>query len=690
MSLWQSVLSIFSGKVSQGEPPFDETEVVNLLKALEKQEKSGKVDEALLGYTDIVKRWPNAPQAYVYRGNLLLEKGQVQDALADYESAVSKDSLWMPAYYNKGNALYKIGRLEEAAEAFRQAIRAKPDFADAEFMLACVQEDLGFSEAAVESYRRALAIKSDYFEVHCNLGRLLWKMMRMEEAADCFKRAICLRPQFEWPRYNLGVIYTKFCRFEQAVECYREVLRIQPRHLEALHNMGHALQSLGRCEEAIEFYRQSLLVKPDYLYSLTSLLFCLSHINKVTPEDLYSEHCRVGAQIEESGSFIVPAFSNERDKERRLRVGFVSGDFCIHVMADFIEPILQHLSKSDQFELHAYYNNDNVDFVTERFKTYFKRWNQISQLPDAKLTEVIREDGIDILVDMSGHSSNNRLLSFALKPSPIQASWLGYLGTTGMRTMDYYLCDPYFLNVDDFAWQFTEKLVHLPVTSAFMPKEDAPAVNVLPALNTGYLTFGSFNRPSKLSEDVICLWSKILNNLPGSKMLLGAMPNETEIKRIGNIFKKCKIDLSRLEFHGKLKMQEYMALHHRVDFCLDTFPFAGGATINNALWMGVPTLTIAGKTPAGRFGASLLKHVGLGDEFVATDADDFVSKGNAWAANLDGLSEIRSGLRQRFCSSPLYRKEIAGAGFEAAFRIMWNRWCDGLPPESFSVVQGQE
>jgi predicted O-linked N-acetylglucosamine transferase (SPINDLY family) len=261
---------------------------------------------------------------------------------------------------------------------------------------------------------------------------------------------------------------------------------------------------------------------------------------------------------------------------------------------------------------------------------------------------------------------------------------MGYPGTTGLRAMDYYLADRYFLPPGEFDSQFTEKLVYLPASAPFLPDKSAPPVNALPALSKGYVTFGSFNRLTKLRPSVIALWSRLLRALPDARMVLGGMPQEGSYDALVEWFARKGIVRERLSFYARCDTAAYLALHHQVDMCLDTFPYTGGTTTNHALWMGVPTLTLAGHAPPGRQGAAMLGHVGL-EAFVAEDAEDFQAKGLSWAGDLAALAAVRAGLRERCEQSPVRRPGAIAAGVESALRTMWQRWCAGLPAESFEV-----
>jgi protein O-GlcNAc transferase len=331
--------------------------------------------------------------------------------------------------------------------------------------------------------------------------------------------------------------------------------------------------------------------------------------------------------------------------------------------------------------LHAYSNHAIEDAVTQRIKGHFAYWHSIVSLSDEALAEKIRADSIDILIDLSGHTAGNRLLAFARKPGPVQVSWIGYPGTTGLQAVDYFLTDRFCLPPGQFDDQFTEKIVYLPACTPFMPSNEAPLVNALPALNNGFVTFGSFNRLSKLSPSVIALWSQLLRALPDSRIVLGAVPQDGYDALIDS-FAQEGIVRERLSFHPKC------GLHHQVDICLDTFPYNGGTTIWHALWMGVPTLTLAGNTVAGRSGAAILGNSGL-EVFIAHDPADFVQKGLLWSVNLAALSDIRTELRERFTQSAVGQPALIAAGLERALRSMWQRWCDGLPPAVLDVSDTQ-
>jgi predicted O-linked N-acetylglucosamine transferase (SPINDLY family) len=310
-------------------------------------------------------------------------------------------------------------------------------------------------------------------------------------------------------------------------------------------------------------------------------------------------------------------------------------------------------------------------------------------MTDGQLEKTILDDRIDILIDLSGHTALNRLRVFALKPAPLQASWLGYPGTTGLQAMDYYLADGHLLPPGQFEPSFTEKIAYLPAAWTFKPHANSPSVNGLPALEAGFVTFGSFNRSGKLNPFTIRLWCRLLRETPSSIMIMAGIPLNERRQTLLEIFNAEGIVSERVAFFPRTDMDTYLVLHHQVDICLDTFPYTGGTTTNHALWMGVPTLTLTGQTPASRQCAANLSHLGL-EGFIASDADDFVQKGLFWSTEIAALADVRQGLRERWLKSPLRQPETIASGLDAALRHMWRRWCQEQPAQSFSIAASNQ
>lgn len=643
-----------------------------------------RLDEAETNCRRAVQLMPEDAETHGNLGNVLRQSGRLDEAEASFRQALRIRTDDVAMHNNLAITLQELGRLDEADTHFQLALYLDPNDARSYENRANLLRFMERLDEAETNYRKALQIAPEDAGLHLNLGKLMRVMNRLDEAEACFRHALKISPEDVTVLNNLGVTLQYQGRLDEAASWYRSILQIQPNYAGALANLGAALMSLGRLDEAVACSRQALQINPKQAALHSNLLYFLSLSASMDPQSLFLEHVRFGEQFEPALRAHWPAHTQSRDPERRLQVGFVSADFYNHAVATFIEPVIAQLSCDPRLSLHAYYNNFVNDKVTARLRGHFTHWNPIVGLSDAALAEKIHADGIDILIDLSGHTGENRLLVFARKPAPVQASWIGYPNTTGLSAMDYYLADRFVLPPGQFDGQFTEKIVCLPANSPFRPYVGAPPVNVLPALGNGYVTFGSFNRPNKLSRENIALWSRLLRALPDSRMLLGGMYEVGCTDTLIGWFAEEGIARSRLDFHLRSDLEHYLALHHQVDICLDTFPYNGGTTTHHALWMGVPTLTLVGESVPCRVGLAILSQVGLQD-FAVQDAEEFVARGLYWSKHLDALDTLRSGLREQLNQSPSRKLEIIAAGLERALRTMWRRWCEGKSAESFEV-----
>lgn len=377
------------------------------------------------------------------------------------------------------------------------------------------------------------------------------------------------------------------------------------------------------------------------------------------------------------------AHENVRDPERDLRVGFVSGDLRKHPLAYLIEPIWQAM-RGGRNQVIAYSNFGTEDDVSARLRALTDSWVRIERMNDEALADRIRRDSIDILFDLSGHTTHNRLPVFAMKPAPIQVSWLGYPATTGLSAMDYRFVRGADTDGHLIERLFCEKLVRLRFRG-FEPEPNAPAVGPLPALTAGHVTFGSFNRPSKISEATTDLWSLVLRAVPNSRLLIAAAGEMRTQDRLRMLFESKGISSERLSFRPRVSLADYLAMHHEVDIALDAFPYTGGTTTNHALWMGVPVLSLVGTTPQQRQASSILVMLGL-SEWAARSAEEYVARAVEATSNLGELSQLRERLRPAMAASFQGSTAAVARELDWALRMVWQRWCAGLPPESFTVT----
>jgi protein O-GlcNAc transferase len=645
----------------------------NLGKTLRKQ---GKLAESEACHRRAIELKSDLAEIHYNLGEVLVERGRSDEAEPCFLRAIELKAGLAEAHSRLAQVLARRGAVTEAEACYRRAIQHKPHFAAALYGLANLLYAEGRILEAATCYEKVIELSPNSAFSYSNLGNILSSQGHVSEEELCYRRAIELRPNFAAAHSNLGNTLKGQGKHIEARACYERAIEINPNFAEAHCNLGTLLQEQGQLADAEACYRRSLAIMPGFAIAHSNLLFCLLHSPVSKPHDIFLEHRQFAERFEKPLRHGWVKHANSRDPGRALKIGFVSGDLRSHPIAFLTEPILAHLARTPDLSLYAYANHANDDPVTDSIRTHFQHWNRITHLSDTAVAEKIRSDRIDILIDLSGHTANNRLLTFARKPAPVQGSWVGYLGTTGLSGMDYYLADRFMLPITPFQAQFTEKIVHLPAAASYRPRQDAPAVNHLPALQHGYLSFGSFNRVSKLNPGVIKLWSELLRASPSARMVVGNLGTSCAADRVVHWFLREGISRDRLRVHLKCDPAAYLGLYHEVDICLDTFPFTGFTTTLDAMWMGVPTLTLAGGTPPSLQSASMLCHVGL-EEFIARDASDFVARGVRLVTSAEALSQLRLGFRERFQKSILGQPQVIASGLRNALRTMWVHWCEG-------------
>lgn len=609
------------------------------------------------------------------------------------------------AHSNLGITLRNLGQLEDAVASCRRAVQIKPDFAEAHNNLGIALQDTGKLEEAVASYRRALEIRAGYAEAHNNLGMALGKIGKMEEAVTSYRRALQINPNFAQAYYNLGIAMQELDYQEAAAENYRRALQIKPDYADVYGNLGKALLGLGQVDEAVASYRQArelksgdaiahtnlgmalwttgqhseavacfrraLEIKPEYIEAYHSLLMTLQYIPGTSQDRLLELHKGFGEQFEEPLRQYWTAHSNSPVIEKRLKIGYVSGDFRWHSVSYFIESILANHDKTN-FEIFCYSNSKQQDSFTSRVIAESDHWIPCFEMSDDQLAQRIRSDGIDILVDLAGHSAMNRLLTFARKPAPVQITYLGYPNSTGLRAMDYRLTDSY--TEPDGDRYYTEKLIRLPDSMwCYRPKENMPSVSPLPALVNGYLTFGSFNNFNKISSECIKLWAALLRNLPASRLLMVTVPEGALRDQLKEQFKEHGVAADRIDFFGMLPLPEFQRKLQQVDITLDPFPVNGATTTCESLWLGVPVLTLVGDRFLSRAGLSVLSAAQL-PEFAAATSEDFLKMSVLLANDLPRLAELRAHLRERLIRTPLFDQRKFTHDLESIYRDVWREY----------------
>ncbi|WP_257248911.1 tetratricopeptide repeat protein [Burkholderia cepacia] len=584
----------------------------------------------------------------------------------------------------KHAALFAKNRHAEATALARKLVADYPeDGACWRALSASLHREGRFAEM-IEAGFRTVELLPDEVLVRILLADTLRAMNRLSEADEQCARLYQLQPDHQEAMRIRGLVLFALRRTDEALAACRRAVELAPGAAAPCGTLGFVLLELGATQEAIGWLRRAIEINPTDSVTHSSMLFSIAHSTEFDPQALVAEHRKFGKRYDNQKRKRAAVFSNPRDPARKLQVGFVSGDLFSHAVASYAVPVIEHLAADPGIAMHFYHNHFEEDHTSERFKAHATTWRNVAGMSDSAFLERVRNDGIDIVIDLSGHTGRNRLVALAQRAAPVQASWIGYPATTGLAAMDYYLTDRFVAPHGAFDDQFVEQIVRLPAIAPFMPPPNCPPVNVLPALHNGYTTYASFNRLNKLSPHVIQVWARVLHADPTARMALGALDNDRDQQTLTEWFAAAGIDANRLTFHRRSSIPVYMQQHHGVDLCLDAFPYTGSTTTLNALWMGVPTVTIPGATMAGRGSAGWLQHVGL-DAYIATDEDDFVARALALGRDTAALQALRAGLRARCGESAAFRPAVVAAGLSSALRTMWTRWCAGEPATAFDT-----
>jgi len=640
--------------------------------------KLGRFDDAVATYRRAAHLRPQSAEAHNNLGRALEAQGQHDSAVESFRRAVELDPGNSDAQCNLGNALYSMGLLSEALACHRRAVEVRPGSAEAHSNVGIALKDLGRFDEAVASLRRALEINSGVAGIHFNLGNVLHDLGRLQDATKSFRRALELDPDYADAHCNLGNALYGLGLLNDARACYRRTLELNPNHVLAHNNLGNALSALGYPDDAVGSYQEALRLDPDFFVARSNLLFGLNYRPGQGGAAMLEEARRYG-DLARRKAHPFTDWTNARDPLRRLRVGFVSGDLRNHAVGHFVKGALASLASeaADRLEIVGYPTHFLSDSVTEGIKACCSGWHSAVRLSDREFAQRIRDDGIDVLIDLSGHTQHNRLPMFAWKPAPVQATWLGYLATTGVTAIDYVIADHWTLPESD-AIHFTERIWRLPTSYlCFTPPDGGSKITPLPALRNRRITFGSFNNLAKMNDDVVALWARVLTAMPESQLFLKAKPFEelSVQQKVRERFGAHGIEATRLILAGHVQMSDYLAPYQQVDISLDPFPYTGITTSVESLWTGVPVLTLAGETFLSRQGVGLLMNAGLAD-WIASDSEDYVARAVAHASDLPRLASLRGGLRERMLSSPIFDTVQFADHFAAAIRGMWQQWCN--------------
>jgi predicted O-linked N-acetylglucosamine transferase (SPINDLY family) len=629
--------------------------------------------EALDDFSRAANLKPNYADAHLNRGIALHKMNQFDSALAAYKTALSISPRKAEIYDNLAQTLSKMNRLDEALVNFNTSLVLNPSNPIAFYNRGNTLQECGRLAEALESYTCAISLNPFFAEAYNNRGNVLQGLRRLEEARDNCNKAIELNPSFPAAYNNLANILRELGRLDEALESCGRAIQLHPEFAEAYSNRADTLAELGRLTEADENYRIALSINPRLAATFSNLIFNLNYRDDSTAESIKQEAIRFGNLTASSSSHRYAEWRRQRSP-LKLKVGFVSGDMRNHPVGYFTEEIFPHLAQS-RLELFAYPTFVGGDALTMRIKDLFAGWRPLIGLSDSNAAAKIYEDDLHILVDLSGHTGLNRLPVFAYKPAPIQISWLGYCGTTGVAEMDYLLGDPIVTPERDES-HFSEKIWRLPDTYwCFSPPKEPVATGPLPALRNGSITFGCFNNLKKVNRGVISVWSRILRAIPESKLFLKAkqLSNETIRNAIIAQFAAHGVSPERLALEGHSSRSDYLEAYNKVDIALDTFPYPGGATSLEGLWMGVPFITMKGDRFYSHNGEAIAANAGLPD-WIAEDEEGYIQKAIEISARPGELAGLRRTLRDRTLVSALFDAHKFSDQFEKALWEMWELW----------------
>lgn len=632
-----------------------------------------KINKAIRYFEKALIIDPNFSQAANNLGNVWQELGNTEKAITAYEKALAANPGLAPAWNNLGNTLSRCDRSIDAEKLFLKALELDPSYKDAWNNLGISYAARGLNEQALQAYDKALDLARNDALTLNNKGNLLLWNNHSQEALNCFEastRSNGLLPE-SWN--GCGFAYKQLGRLKQAERCFRKSIELQHNYAEAWNNLGLTLAEQGKLDAALSAFGSALEIRPSYSECHSNLLLFLNYHPDVHAQTLHDAHLSWAAAHQ---LYPTEASINRpiKDSYGKIRIGFVSADLCRHPIGYFLHPLLHHIDKS-RFEITCYSNNRHNDDMTQVLRKLCHHWVTICDSNSVELAGRISHDKIDILIDLSGHTSGNKLGVFSLRPAPIQISWLGYPCTTALDTMDYILSDSICLP-EYTHWQFTERVLTMPNSRCcYSPPSYAPNINELPALKKQHITFASFNNPVKMNAKTYRLWSDILKRSPGSILVLSwkTLSDPSIANSIYDQFADLDIDKSRIVLLGEQrKHQQVFRDYQSIDIALDTFPFSGGLTSCEALWMGVPIVTLAGKRPASRQTAGLLTDIGL-ERLVNFTMMDYVECVLNLASDLPQLSMLRNTLREKMLTSTLCNAERFSKDFETVINRVYTQ-----------------
>lgn len=637
-----------------------------------------RIDDAIAALQEAVRLDDGLAKAHNDLGGLLGRQGRLEEAVASLRRAIAADPSLPLSHFNLANLLMTLGRHEEALTACRSAIDQDVNRAEAHFLSGQILGFLGRLEEAETAYAKTVEARPDHAPAHRGLGYVRGVRGDIELAFASFQQAIALEPKDPVARVGMGALLVMIGRIDEAIDCYRAAIDLDGNFADAHNKLGLAKLEKRRFDEAVGHFHRAIEIQPSSPGPHSNLLAIIPYLANHSAEDVAREHRRFGERLETPFIGRWGAHANDRDPDRVLRIGYLSSALRRNVQSQNMAPVLR-LHDRSRVKVHVYAEIRNPDAVTERIKSTVESWTYIHGLTDDQAAERIRADGIDILIHTMGHFSDNRIMVCARKPAPIQVLYVCQSPTTGLRAFDYFIADRWLNAGGRLETLCTEKVVELPHGFQITEYEEAPAIAPPPVLARGHITFGSFNNPLKISAPCIALWSRVLRAVPDSRMLIKGRGLDIPevVGEVQRDFARNGISAERLEFSAWLPGYDgHLGAHERIDIALDTLPFGGGRTTEDAIWMGVPVVTLIGDSVHGRLGYSHLNRIGL-PELCARSPDEYVATAAGLAADAARLSDLRNSLRRRMKDSSIMDFSGHVGELEDTYRSMWARWCKG-------------
>jgi protein O-GlcNAc transferase len=639
---------------------------------------AGKFDDAIAAYRKAIELNPDLAAAHNVLGKTLRDKGEIDAALTSLKRALEIQPNYADAHMNLGSIYLARGENEDALQAYSRAASLNASSPDAHQGMSRALMALGKLDDAIAAQRRAVAAGSGRVDVHNNLGHALLLAGKLEEAMNCLFSAAKRWPDVATVQFNLGTVLDEMGRTEEALACFQLAARTDPKDARAHSHAGRLLLNHGQPDEAIAEIRTALDLMPEPFTSAainagSILVFAMQHSAAYGPAQILAQAKTWAARHADSMTDQASLPTNDRTPNRPLRVGYISADFRQHTISRFMLPLISHHNPRE-IQVACYSCVRRPDQVTEKYKGLSAIWRDVEKYNDERLAEQIRRDRIDILVDLSQHTAGNRLMALARRPAPVQVAWLGSAATTGMKAVDYRLTDAYVDPAGESDSFYTERLVRLPnCLWCYESFQSIAEPGPRPSNKDAAINFGCFARPAKVSTDMLELWADILVAIPQSRLLIHDKPGPHQAAT-KSLFARRGVEQSRIDFFDRQSLPEYFRKFLQIDVALDTYPYAGATTTFDALWMGVPVLTLAGPTAASRGSLSILSNLGL-NEWIAADHAHYRSIAATMAADSSRLANLRAEMRDRMRASPITNIRQYTASLEAAYRQMWLTWC---------------